>query len=135
MKIAAYGTLRGGLHSAKYLTDRYGADSVKVLGEYDLPGFNLFTRPIYMTGAPAPDANRPNAIDCPFAVPGEATIKVTLLDIDDNGAARAIDSGESWAYDKTPIVVPGFGEAFIYQARNQQDPRYTLVSSGDYLNR
>lgn len=133
MRIAAYGTLRGGLHSAKYLTDRFGPDSVKVLGEGDLPGFNLFTRPIYMNGGPAPDANRPNAIDCPFAVPGNGTIKITLLEIDDNGAARAIDSGEAWAYDKT--LISGFEDTFIYQARDHNDPRYTLVPSGDYLNR
>lgn len=122
MKIAAYGTLRGGLHSAKYLTNKYGIDSVKVLGEYELPGFNLFTRPFM-------------GIDCPFAVPGDGTLKVTLLDIGEDGPADDIDRGESWAYDKTLVLVPDFGEAFIYQARDHQDSRYKLVANGDYLKR
>jgi gamma-glutamylcyclotransferase (GGCT)/AIG2-like uncharacterized protein YtfP len=135
MKIAAYGTLRGGLHSARFLTDRYGQDSVKVLGDYELPGFNLFTRPVYLTGAPARSSALPGTIDCPFVVPGAGTVKVTLLEISDNGAAAAIDRGEAWAYDKVPVVVPGFGEAFVYRAKNYAHPQYKVVPGGDYLKR
>jgi gamma-glutamylcyclotransferase (GGCT)/AIG2-like uncharacterized protein YtfP len=122
MKIAAYGTLRGGLHSAKYLTDKYGPDSVKVLDEYKLPGFDLYAYPTF-------------GFMCPYAFPGERTLKVTLLEISDNGAAADIDRGESWGYDKVQVELPGVeGPVFIYQAHPWRVGNWNdLIESGDFL--
>lgn len=121
MKIAAYGTLRGGLHSAKYLTDKYGLDSVKILGDFRLPGFSLYTKLMF-------------GINCPFATPNlNDSIKITLLEISEPYAAQDIDRGESWGYDKIPVMIPGFTKVYLYQSRKKPDDTYTLIPTGDYL--
>lgn len=121
MLIAAYGTLRGGQHSAKYLTDKYGLDSVKEVETKTIDGYALYHGPRY-------------GFDCPFAIKQEGKkITVTVLDISDNGAAADIDRGESWGYDKTPIT----DNVFMYVAKPEQakDPILREVVTGDWLNR
>lgn len=121
MKIAAYGTLRGGQLSAKYLTDIYGKESVKELGTEVLQGFALYHAPRF-------------GFDCPFAVKEEGkTLTVTILDIADNGASDDIDEGESWGYSK--ILIDEDREIYLYLTRQRQIDRgdLTLIPSGDWL--
>jgi gamma-glutamylcyclotransferase (GGCT)/AIG2-like uncharacterized protein YtfP len=123
MKIAAYGTLRGGLHSARYLTHKYGQDAVKELGTHRLKGFDLYTAPMF-------------GVDCPFVYKGEGTITVTLLEISEPDASADIDRGESWAYDKVKIKIDGVkGDVFMYQAKKERTKNFKLVTTGDYLKR
>lgn len=121
MLIASYGTLRGGQHSAKYLTDKYGMDSVKEIETKVIKGYALYHAPRF-------------GFDCPFAVKDRnKKITVTILDIQDGLAADDIDRGESWGYDKTPIG----DDTFMYVAKPTQVENGDLeeIHSGDWLKR
>lgn len=125
MLIAAYGTLRGGQHSAKFLTDRYGLDSVKELRTEVVKGYALYHAPRF-------------GFDCPFAVKeDDKHITVTILDISDNGAAADIDRGESWGYNKTPIDDSKTTPIYMYVAKPEQMAKGDTqeVASGDWLNK
>ena len=121
MLVAAYGTLRGGQHSARFLTHRHGKDSVKEVRTEVVEDYGLYHAWRY-------------GFDCPFAVKEKGKkITVTILEIADGAAANDIDDGESWGYDKTPI---GNG-VFMYVANAQQANSDDLepIASGDWLRK
>lgn len=124
MKIAAYGTLRDNLHSAKYLTRKYGPDAITDLGTYRQDGHRLYAQ--WMTAM---------QIWCPFAViDPEANMVVSLLEIANGPAAIDIDKGESWAYDKVRIGSPlTTDHVWMYQSRRHHpEADWIEVPDGDY---
>lgn len=111
-RIVVYGLLREGMP----LWERYLKGRARFLGRTRVKGYDMY------------------ALSYPWAVKGYGEIVVEIFDVPDEIFEVVDEIERSAGYERTRVVVPGFGEAYMWLAHYDIVPENAKrVEHGDFV--